>query len=258
MQYFSVQQLADLAGVSVRTLHYYDQIELLKPKQRTAAGYRCYGEKELLRLQQILWYKALKFPLKTIRAILDDPSFCTIAALAQHKKALEAQQLQLAQLILNIEKTMLNIKTKNVMKHPAELYEGLPKESIEQIRTEAKECYGKITVETAEQALLKQGKAYVEALKIKAKENYDCLYKLMAIHKAEHPAVQVEIEAHFKITCAFWGESIDARDYPIVYTKLGETYIADERFFKDYGNDREAFVHFLANAMKHFVQTELS
>jgi DNA-binding transcriptional MerR regulator len=75
MDNYSVKRLSDLAGVSVRTLHLYDEIGLLKPSIRTDAGYRIYGEKELLRLQQILFYKELDFSLQEIAAILDHPEF---------------------------------------------------------------------------------------------------------------------------------------------------------------------------------------
>ena len=77
---YSVKQLARLAGVSVRTLHVYDEMELLVPRDRSDAGYRYYGEAELLRLQQILFYKELDFPLKQIGEILDDPDFDLVAA----------------------------------------------------------------------------------------------------------------------------------------------------------------------------------
>ena len=63
MKNYSVKEVAKLSGVSIRTLHYYDKINLLKPLNRTEAGYRYYGEQELLRLQQILFYKELDFDL---------------------------------------------------------------------------------------------------------------------------------------------------------------------------------------------------
>jgi len=85
MKRYIVKQLADLTGISVRTLHHYDEINLLTPAHRTEAGYRLYGEPELHRLQQILFYRELDFPLKQIAAILDAPDFDTVEALRQHK-----------------------------------------------------------------------------------------------------------------------------------------------------------------------------
>ena len=80
MKAYTVKQLAKIAGVSVRTLHYYDEINLLKPSSRSLAGYRQYGESDLLRLQQILFFKELNFPLDKISHILDDPDFDQVAA----------------------------------------------------------------------------------------------------------------------------------------------------------------------------------
>ena len=71
----TVQQVSNLTGVSVRTLHHYDQIGLLKPAKITEAGYRLYGEEELRKLQSILFFRELEFPLKQIKAFLDDPAF---------------------------------------------------------------------------------------------------------------------------------------------------------------------------------------
>lgn len=77
---YSIKKVSELSGVSVRTLHYYDQIGLLKPKQRTEAGYRLYGENELLRLQQILFYRELGFSLKKIGNVIDSPGFKVITS----------------------------------------------------------------------------------------------------------------------------------------------------------------------------------
>lgn len=75
MKEYSVKGLSKIAGVSVRTLHHYDKIGLLKPAIRTEARYRLYGENELLKLQQILFYKELDFSLNEIINILNDPDF---------------------------------------------------------------------------------------------------------------------------------------------------------------------------------------
>src|SRR2546421_10518113 len=70
---YPVGAVAELAGVTVRTLHHYDRIGLLSPRGRTAGGYRQYGEADLERLRQILFYRELGFSLEEVRAILDDP-----------------------------------------------------------------------------------------------------------------------------------------------------------------------------------------
>ena len=96
----TVNEMSKRTGVSARTLHYYDQIGLLKPEAHTAGGYRLYGEKALERLGCILTYRELQFPLQSIAAILDSPSFDRNRALRQQIELLEMQKEHLETLIL--------------------------------------------------------------------------------------------------------------------------------------------------------------
>ena len=88
----TVNEVSKLTGVSVRTLHHYDAIGLLKPTKVTEAGYRLYDDTALSRLQNILLFRELQFPLKEIEAILDNSNFDPQEALAQQIKLLELQQ----------------------------------------------------------------------------------------------------------------------------------------------------------------------
>ena len=123
----TVHQLASLAGISVRTLHHYDHIGLLKPSARSAAGYRLYGTEDLLRLQQILLFEELDLPLEEIRRILDDPGFEPVRALAQHRRTLELQAERLARLLHTIDRTIARLTEVDMSLTDEELYEGLPK-----------------------------------------------------------------------------------------------------------------------------------
>jgi DNA-binding transcriptional MerR regulator len=111
----------------VRTLHLYDQLNLLKPSIRTSVGYRKYGEPELLRLQQILFYRELDFPLKEIGPILDNPNFNLVKALEGHKAALTTRRDRLTTLMHTVDNTITNLKNKT-MNNYEQLYEGMPKE----------------------------------------------------------------------------------------------------------------------------------
>lgn len=95
----TVNQVSKLTGVSVRTLHHYDAIGLLKPAKITPAGYRLYDDANLLRLQQILLFRQLQFPLKQIRAILDSPGYDPMEALGQQIRLLELRRDHLEGLI---------------------------------------------------------------------------------------------------------------------------------------------------------------
>lgn len=95
----TVNEVSKLTGVSARSLHHYDAIGLLKPARVTEAGYRLYGEAELARLQNILLFRELQFPLKQIRTILDSPDFDQKEALAQQIQLLELQLAHTQELI---------------------------------------------------------------------------------------------------------------------------------------------------------------
>ena len=100
----TVKEVSNLTGVSVRTLHHYDEIGLLKPAKVTEAGYRLYDEAALRRLHAILLLKELQFPLKEIRKILDSPGFDPMEALQQQIELLELQKQHLEVLIAHARK----------------------------------------------------------------------------------------------------------------------------------------------------------
>ena len=96
----SVHEVAELTGITARTLHYYDEIGLLKPTKVTEAGYRMYDDKALSRLQNILLFRELEFPLKEIKVILDSPDFDPSEAIAQQIELLELQYKHIGELII--------------------------------------------------------------------------------------------------------------------------------------------------------------
>jgi DNA-binding transcriptional MerR regulator len=127
MKLLTVKQVAKLSGVSVRALHHYDEIGLLKPASIGRNRYRYYGQEELLRLQQILLHRELDIPLNEIGAILDDPKFDQLEALKQqrHKLALEARRY--ARLVKTIDRTIASLTGDDTMRN-ADLYKGISPE----------------------------------------------------------------------------------------------------------------------------------
>src|SRR5262245_9607545 len=99
----TVSQVSKLSGVSIRTLHHYDEIGLLRPSGRTGGGYRQYGDKELQRLQQVLFFRELEFPLEEITRILRDPDFDLQAALLMQRQLLEEKATQIRALIAAVD-----------------------------------------------------------------------------------------------------------------------------------------------------------
>ena len=120
---YTVKQLAVMSGITVRTLHFYDEMALLKPAYTRANGYRIYEERQLLMLQQILFYRELGFELKRISEILSQRKFETIAALKSHRQVLEKKVTRTRTLIETIDKTMNHLKGKKKMKSE-ELFMG--------------------------------------------------------------------------------------------------------------------------------------
>jgi len=138
---YTVKQLADLAGVSGRTLHYYDEIGLLTPDAYGENGYRYYNPDALLRLQQIMFFRELDFRLEEIRAILDRPDFDLIHALQLHRAALEEKSAHLAQLARTIDKTIAKLKG-DLNVDDKELFQGFDEEKQAQYAEEARRRWG--------------------------------------------------------------------------------------------------------------------
>ena len=102
----TVHEVSELAGISVRTLHHYDAIGLLRPRERTEAGYRLYDEQDLVRLQQILLFRELEFPLADIRRIVESPDFDQNKALEQQIELLKLKREHIDNLIGMAKATM--------------------------------------------------------------------------------------------------------------------------------------------------------
>jgi DNA-binding transcriptional MerR regulator len=127
MKMLTVKQVAKASGVSVRALHHYDEIGLLKPASIGRNGYRYYGREQLLRLQQILLHRELDIPLGEIRGILDDPKFDQLEALRQQRERLAAEAQRYARLVRTIDRTIADLNGDSAMKN-ADLYKGISSE----------------------------------------------------------------------------------------------------------------------------------
>ena len=132
----TVKEVSKLSGVSIRALHYYDTIGLLKPTRVTEAGYRMYDDTALRRLQTILLFRQLQFPLKEIRDILDSPGFDTMEALTQQIHLLELQRKHLDNLISHARK----IQTTGVFSMDFSTFDTT---ELDQYTAEAKARWGK-------------------------------------------------------------------------------------------------------------------
>ncbi|MEO6851345.1 MAG: MerR family transcriptional regulator [Mucilaginibacter sp.] len=252
---YSVKQIARMAGVSVRTLHLYDHIGLLRPAIRTSANYRQYGEAEVLRLQQILFYRELDIPLKEIAEILSAPDFDLTTALVGHRKALMVRRDRLNTLLKTIDNTIVNLKNKT-MNNFEELYEGMPKEQAAVYRQEAVDKWGEETVVRSEKALTEMDKLDLNQLKAEQK---DITQKLRSLSgkSPESDEVQEQIARHYANIRSFWGVSDPTDLKATAYKGLAELYINDERYTTTAGKADPEFAAFMKKGMFYFADNKL-
>ncbi len=146
---YSVKQLAAVAGVSARTLHYYDEIGLLRPSRNPDNGYRIYQAEALLRLQQILFLRELGLRLDEIKAILDSPSFDLLPALEQHYQALLERRRRVDELIQTVESTIQHLKG-NIAMDAKDLFKGFSPEQEQAYAEEAQRRWGEKNVKESQ------------------------------------------------------------------------------------------------------------
>lgn len=154
---YTVAKLAEISGVSVRTLHWYDEVGLLKPAYHGANGYRYYEEEQLLMLQQILFFRELGFELKQIRRVLGRSDFDKMVALSSHRQVLHKNLEKTRKLIKTIDKTIKHLRGTKKMKEK-ELFSGFSKEEQAEYERQIIERVGE------------QGKAHIEESKQNAKK----------------------------------------------------------------------------------------
>lgn len=248
---YTVKALADLAGVSARTLRWYDREGLLKPAGTTRAGYRLYGPAEVDRLQAILFYRELGLELSAIRSMLDAPDFDRMAALEGHLTALEARRARLDSLILTVTKTIDEAKGGQKMsdKEKFEAFkERVVAENEAKYGPEIRGKYGDAEVDRAN--------ACLRAL---TKEEYDQWQALgeeiraalaAAVKAGEAPGGE-EGQRIARLHRRWLSYSWEAYT-PQAHGGLAEMYVADERFTAYYDQSVPGCAAFLRDAVKAY------
>jgi MerR family transcriptional regulator, thiopeptide resistance regulator len=247
----TVHQLATMAGISVRTLHHYDHIGLLKPSARTAAGYRLYGTEDLLRLQQILLYRELGLPLEEIRRILDNPGFDPVEALTQHKRTLELHAERLARLLHTIDRTIARLMEVDMSLTDEELYEGLPKEQVERWKREVNERYDPKLVAESNRRVHAMSKEQWNAVKAEGDAISRRMAELMGL-----PAGDPEVQATIARQHA-WIENF----YPCsaeMFQGLGQHYADHPEFRANYDKYGPGLADFMRDAMAYYAEHTLA
>lgn len=248
----SVKELANLVGISVRTLHHYDEINLLNPSKISEAGYRLYSEANLDRLQQILFFKELDFPLKKIKQILDDPSFNKQEALQLHKKMLMDKRNHIDQMIQTINQTTKHFKGEiNMTNEEKFIGFDFNKNEYEQ---EAREKWGGKTVDKANEKLSNMPKQ--ERFE-KETEMNNIFRSLASVNNEEKSPASEEAQQLIQNWYDFLNDNINYEYSLEVFKGLGELYIADERFTKNINQFGDGLAQYMHEAINIYVENHL-
>lgn len=174
---YTVKQLSGLAGVSVRTLHYYDEIGLLKPSRVGQNGYRYYTDEALFRLQQILFFREMDLGLERIKAILDAPDFDSVTALQSHRQTLHEKIERLQTLIHTVDTTILHL-VGEVNMSKKKIFEGFSEEKQKQYEEEARQQFGAERVNES----LRLWNSYSDEQKERIKQEGGAIYMDLVKH----------------------------------------------------------------------------
>lgn len=253
---YTVKKLSALSGVTIRTLHFYEEAGLLKPAFYGTNGYRYYEEKELLQLQQILFFKELGFSLKQIRKILGKSDFDQLSALHSHKQALTRDWERVGRLIETIDKTIQHLNGQRKMKEE-DMYDGfITKEKQKDYLTYLKNRLGESHPSFAEceRNLKNWTKADWERYKKESDTTFRELAKRMEEqlppNSSEVQAIILELHQWIK---KFWTPDKES------FIGLGQMYTEFEwkKFFEKYDPHHPRLALFLAEGMKFFAETKL-
>lgn len=250
---YTIQKLGNLAGVSTRTLRYYDEIGILKPARKNSAGYRIYGRREVDKLQQILFYRELGLDLDSIKQLVNDPAFDGAAALKNHRQQLLEKRRQLDLLITNVEKT-ISAAEGEIQMADKEKFEGFKQKLVDdneqQYGEEVRAKYGDDVVDRSNAKMLNMSEAqYEEFMSIER----TLMEKLAEACETGDPAsgiAQQTADLHRQWLSFTWP----------MYSKeahagLAEMYVADERFAAYYNKVHPNAAEFLRDAILIYTGT---
>lgn len=239
---YTVGELARHTGVTVRTLHHYDELGLVKPSARSGAGYRLYDDRDLLRLQHALRLRELGFQLHEIAAMLDDPDFDRVAALREQRAQLLARRDAVDRLLAAVDAAITSLEEDQPM--PTDTIHALFTD-LDPHADEARTRWGD-TPEYAESARRTRdyGPADWARIKAEAASIYSDLAALLHAGTAAHsPAAQAAIEAHRQHISRWFYPCSRAR-----HRQLGAMYVADPRFTKSLDRHAPGLAQYMCDA----------
>jgi DNA-binding transcriptional MerR regulator len=253
---YTVAKLAKISGVSVRTLHWYDQVGLLKPAYHGANGYRFYEEEQMLMLQQILFFRELGFELGQIEKILKRGDFDKMKALSSHRQVLQKNVERTKKLIKTIDRTIEHLKGTKKMKDQ-EIYQGFSKEKQAEYQKYLINRFGNKAADSINQSNERVKKMSKEDLEKNGKEWIRILDDLAKLWEKQASVNSLEVQKiirrHYEWLKKFWTPD------RISYAGMGEGYTGFEwkDAFKAHDPEHPKLAQFLADAMRIFAEKEL-
>lgn len=254
---YTVTKLAKISGVSVRTLHWYDQVGLLRPAYHGTNGYRFYEEEQLLMLQQILFFRELGFELKQIEKILKRGDFDRIKALSSHRQVLQKNVERTKRLIRTIDRTIEHLKgTKKMKDH--EIYLGFSNEKQDEYQKYLINRFGSKIEDSIKEGNQKVKNMSKDDFEKSKKEWVHILDDLAKLWKKQASAgsldVQKIIRRHYDWLKKYWTPDRYS------YAGMGEGYTGFEwkDVFKIYDPEHPKLALFFAEGIRIFAEKELS
>ena len=244
---YTVQKLAKLAGISSRTIRYYDEIGILKPARINSSGYRIYGTEEVDLLQQILFYREFDVNLEDIKNIITAPSYNVETALKEHREKLLQKRKQLDQLINNIDRTIASGEG-SINMNDKDKFNGFKEKMVadneKKYGKEIREQYGEDIINKSNAKLMKMTEEQYNDYKSLEKEIMTTLVEAFKTGDPASELAQKAADLHKKWICYSWSKySKEA------HRGLAEMYIQDERFTAYYDKEQVGMAKFLRDSI---------
>jgi DNA-binding transcriptional MerR regulator len=244
---YTVKQLSDLAGVSVRTLHYYDAIGLLNPTKVATNGYRYYDDAALLRLQQILFYREIGLELMQIKDVLESPDFDLLAALRSHRTVLQEKINRLQNLVGTVDTTIMHLAGEVDMTRKR-LFEAFSEEKQKHYERVARLQYGPERVNESIKRWNSYSEQQREAIRQEGGQIYNDVVDAIEAGKSPHSAeVQAIMQRWHEHLRYFYEPDLD------VLRGLGEGYNSHPDFIANFQQMHPDLPAYLSQAIAQYV-----
>ena len=248
---YTVKQLARLSGVSVRTLHHYDEIGLLKPAFLGENRYRYYGREELLRLQDILFHRELGVPLQDIAKLLEHDGRDRVAILSHHREMLADRLERSRQLLRTIDRTIAELTGEGTMKDK-DLYEGFAPEKQAEFEDELVRRFGEGTRAKIEHSKAKLKELGDHGMRALLEEGGKAETALVDRFRAGDAADDVSLTPALDRHRAWVGRMWARECPPQAYAGLADLYLEHPDFRARYEAYEAGFTAWLTTAMKAY------